>query len=424
MSRRKSLAQAIPCSESSRFDAVTDVPFMLGLLSVSSMRAILRHAAMRSRRSLGRLLMYGTWLIALLVAASTLSACNLVDSSPNRAVPYIVLRSDYTSYPSIAFSPDGLRLVAAGDDYLQVWDMRDVRNPKQKPLRVSLASTATDVAFGPDGKTVASAHSDGTVRLWDFSHAATPAPVLQLKVTPGEVYSVAFSPDGIWLASGGGGQGGTARVQLWDLRKRAEPSFSSIPLSGHTDTVYAVAFSPDSRRLASVGLDGSVRLWDLSDMEQGTANPTILAQTDRDVTSVKFSPDGNLLATGSDEGYVRLWEPQDPGKAPVVLDTCATTPPTPDFVTDDSVVASIAFSPDNQTLAVDCGQVVKLLDIGQATDSSIRPDALNSPVVLGEHYGNINSSMAFSPDGRMLALGTYVDSRVWELDSLPGTPQP
>jgi WD40 repeat protein len=159
-------------------------------------------------------------------------------------------------------------------------------------------------------------------------------------------------------------------------------------LEGHEAGVTGVAFSPDRIRLASSSADGTVIFWDA-----GTGEPLgdPLKIRVRVITSLAFSPsDGATLALGADDGSVYLWDVVNDQQKAEFLGA------------QGGRVVSLAFSPtDPGLLASGGGDAVILWDVGQKADRLVHPFG---PFVLQD---NFVSSVAFSPDGRLLAMGAY-----------------
>jgi transcriptional regulator with XRE-family HTH domain len=195
---------------------------------------------------------------------------------------------------SVALSPDGRTLASASaDKSVRLWDVR-----AEKLLGAPLSGhseSVYSVAFSPDGGTLASASADKSVRLWDV-HARKPlgAP---LRGHSESVYSVAFSPDGGTLASGSADNS----VRLWDVRARKP---LGAPLSGHTGLVNSVVFSRDGRTLASASDDTTLRLWDVR--ARKPLGAPLRGHTSF-VNSVVFSRDGRSLVSASADTTILLW---------------------------------------------------------------------------------------------------------------------
>ena len=236
------------------------------------------------------------------------------------------------------------------------------------------------VAFSPDGAALATGGRDKMVRLWD---ADTGAARHTLDGHEDYVTSVAFSPDGATLASASADK----TVRLWDVQRGGR----TRTLAGHRGEIESVAFAPYGNTLASASRDGTVRLWDV---ETGR-NIHILAGHTNLVWSVAFSPDGSVLASGSRDGTVRLWD-------------AATGENIGAFTGHKGEILDIAFSPDGATLASGSGGEVRLWDVN--TGKNTRTFAGNR----GEAHG-----LAFSPDGNMLASGGWNDYavRLWDLNT-------
>ncbi|MFB7503326.1 nSTAND1 domain-containing NTPase [Streptomyces broussonetiae] len=258
-------------------------------------------------------------------------------------------------------------------------------------------------SYSPDGKTLATASYDRTVRLWNVADPSRPKPLGRpLTGHTSWVSSAVFSPDGHTLASAG--DDGT--IRLWDVTDPAHPTAVGRPLTGHTGTIYLVAFSPDGRTLASAGEDHTVRLWDVADPHRAKQLKVLGGHTAA-VRSVAFSPDGRTLAAGGDDETIRLWntaDPRRPEPLPAVLKG------------HTDIVHSVAFSPDGHTLASgSADDTIRLWDLSDLA----HPAQLGSP--LTGHTGPI-WSVAFSPDGgRLAAASADSTASLWNVSD-PSSP--
>jgi len=297
---------------------------------------------------------------------------------------------------SIAVAPDGRTLASASaDKTVKLWDLASGR--ELHTLRH--AQAVYSVAFSPDGRMLASGSFDKTVKLWDVASGRE----LRTLQHSHEVRAVAFSPDGRTLASATSeavSSGSTLRevlasvrryevVKLWDVASGRELR----SLRGHSSYVTSVAFSSDGRTLASASVDRTVKLWDA-----GSGRELRSLQHADDVNVVAFSPNGKMLASGSHDQTVRIWDAAS-GREMYTLNRAEG------YAYD---VKAVTFSPDGRVLASGSAEgTTKLWDTASGRE-------LRTLKKLGSQYVG---SVAFMPDGRTLAIGNgrFVD--LWDAGS-------
>ncbi len=151
-----------------------------------------------------------------------------------------------------------------------------------------------DLAWSPDGNTLASASRDRTIRLWNTDPWGLRD---TLSGHTSWVKSLDWSADSGLLASGSRDQS----VRIWDLREGGCDSYR------HGDQIECVAWSPSRSLLASGGRDGAVYLWDAAERRVAAAH----IAHERGVTALAWSSDGTSLATASKDGTIRIWRPHD-----------------------------------------------------------------------------------------------------------------
>jgi WD40 repeat protein/tRNA A-37 threonylcarbamoyl transferase component Bud32 len=283
-------------------------------------------------------------------------------------------------------------------DFVWGWyEGRCRRQPQRAPFE-GHSSGVTSVAISPDGKTLASASLDLSIKLWHMASGKERATIKR----PPASGAMAFSPDGKTLATFR--DNGT--IELWEVDSGKECAV----LKGHTGQGLCVAFSPDGKTLASAdrGINdkkglrpGQVKLWDVATKKERT-----LLRGAGSTRSVAFSSDSNTLAL-ADGFAINLWD-VGTGKHRIAL-KCPT-----------SQVHSVAFSPDGKTLASGHDRVHRV--------KAIPGEVKLWDVVTGQELASLKGHthsvrwLAFSPHGKSLASwgdayynGWCIELKLWDV---------
>ena len=308
---------------------------------------------------------------------------------------------------NVSFSPDGGRIVTTcGDMTAWIWDAV-TGQPVNEPLKhgaimrdFATRGGLTCISLSPDGRHIAAACADATVRVWDLE---TGRPVGELLKHAIHVQDIAFSPDGARIATWSldglrlERKGGTGIVQIWDL----ETGQPDSELLKHADLVLDVAFSPDGRRVATASIDKTARIWDA---ETGKSVGEPLRHSGM-VTMVTFSPDGRRVVSASGETG-QIWDAETglpvgkPLNHAVVVDGKR--------LDQADVVDCIVFSPDGRRVAT--GSWDKTARIWDAETGN----PMGEPLI----HSSWVQTVAFSPDGRHIATACHdASARIWDVET-------
>ncbi len=307
-----------------------------------------------------------------------------------------VLRGHEGPVKSIAYSPDGQRIVSGSSDKMvRVWD---VLSGAELAIMRGHEDYVNSVTFSSDGQHILSGSEDRTVRVWDAERCTA---LMVLRGHEDAVESATYSLDGQRIISGGGWKDKT--VRMWDAQSGAQLA----ALRGHESVVMSVSYSPDGRRIISGGGDKTVRVWDA----QSGAQLAVLRGHESAVWSVSYSPDGQRIVSGDGsplrhDATVRVWDAETGGVLTVLRG-------------HNDVINSVAFSSSGNRIISGSGSdyASAIPGLGDHTIRVWSAHGGTDSAVLHGHEGFV-LDVVYSPTGHRISSGSCDKTvRIWDGDS-------
>ena len=266
---------------------------------------------------------------------------------------------------SMAFHPESTLLANSGITSILIWDV--AKGLEHEFILEGHEDVTIDLAWSPDGSTLASLSADETIRLW-----AAPDYLEASILSVGAAVSFDWSPDGKTIAVGSF----TGEIQLWDVQSA---QLQDILPGNETESIIQVMWSPGGDMLAAANTSGVVNIWTVDNWE---IMSTLADPNDSLTNDLAWSPNGQYLATAHENGFVHLWNPES-------------------WEIDRSIealksgVTKLAWSPDS-------------LMIATGGDFSSVPvlEAASGKLITGVGVQTIAWSLVWSPNGKYLVVGS------------------